>query len=96
MRGRRNESVVRQSDGAQHIGGADGTPRLMRDAAIRTYSAPYDMTFARANHHRNGATIEASNAAATEDRQHKAARRDCGDDSIKCRNMATAIDRMRM
>jgi hypothetical protein len=34
--------------------------------------------------------------AVTADRQHKAARRDCGDDSIKCRNMATAIDRMRM
>ena len=64
--------------------------------AIRTYSAPYDMTFARANHHRNGATIEANNATAAADRQHKAARRDYGDDSIKCRNMATAIDGMRM
>ncbi|WP_299086613.1 hypothetical protein [uncultured Campylobacter sp.] len=42
--------------------------------AIRTYSAPYDITFARANHHRNGATIEANNAAATTDRQYKAAR----------------------
>lgn len=53
------------------------------------------MTFARANHHRNGATIEANNAAAAADRQYKAAQRDYGDDSIKCRNMATAIDGMR-
>ncbi|EEV16649.1 hypothetical protein CAMGR0001_0262 [Campylobacter gracilis RM3268] len=35
--------------------------------------------------------IEANSAAVTADRQHKAARHDCGDDSIKCRNMATAI-----
>nr|WP_315010070.1 hypothetical protein [uncultured Campylobacter sp.] len=40
---------------------------------IRTYSAPYDITFAWANHHRNGATIEANNAAATTDRQYKGA-----------------------
>ncbi|MBF0983940.1 MAG: hypothetical protein HXK63_02165 [Campylobacter sp.] len=70
--------------------------RLRRDAAIRTYSAPNDITFALVNHHRNGATIEASNTAVTADRQHKAARRDYGGDSIKCRNMATAIDRMCM
>jgi len=40
--------------------------------------------------------IEASSAAVTADRQHKATRRDFGDDSIKCRNMATAIDSMSM
>jgi len=73
-----------------------GTPESRSGAAVRTYSAPYDITFARVYHHRNGATIEANNAAATTDRQYKAARRDCGGDSIKCRNIATAIDKMRM
>ncbi|WP_298977026.1 hypothetical protein [uncultured Campylobacter sp.] len=68
----------------------------MRDAAIRTYSAPYDITFAQVYHHRNGTTIKTNNVAVAADRQHKAARRDCGDDSIKCHNMATAIDRMCM
>ena len=68
---------------------------MRRDAAIRTYSAPYDMTFARANII-NGVTIEANSTAVTADRQHKAARRDYGDDSIKCRNMAAVIDRVCM
>nr|WP_315055785.1 hypothetical protein [uncultured Campylobacter sp.] len=40
---------------------------------IRTYSAPCDITFARANHHRNGATIKTNNVAVVVDRQHKGA-----------------------
>ncbi|WP_299225344.1 hypothetical protein [uncultured Campylobacter sp.] len=40
---------------------------------IRTYLAPCDITFARANHHRNGATIEANNVTVAADRQHKGA-----------------------